>query len=144
MKKACYLFFVSIISTSVHSAPLSKSGLVTLLCDMTRVPDKEILKFSLAFNESERTIHLNGSPVGHPTFTAIQITGKDRVEDVTIPGVTRELSVSLDRVSGKLSVMTTPVATGGGEFSEWQKEKITSGKFDPIFIGHCLPTKLMF
>jgi hypothetical protein len=144
MKKAYYLLLVSILSNPVHSAPLSKSGLATLLCDMTRVPDKEILKFSLAFNESEKTMHLNGLPVGHPIFTAIQISGKDRAEDATIPGVSRELSVLLDRVSGKLSVMTLPVATDGGEFTEWQKEKITSRKFDPIFIGQCVPTKPMF
>lgn len=121
-----------------------KSSTVALICDTSRVHDKGQVQFSLVFNETERSILLNGSPVGEPTFTPYKVSGKNRFEDASIAGVSKEVSVSLDRVTGKFSLMTLPVATNGGEFTEDQKTKITSKPFDPIFIGSCELSKPKF
>lgn len=123
---------------------LAAAKTASLLCDTTRTPGNEKVQFSLVFNEAERSLLLNGSPFEERVFTPYRITGKNTVADAEIAGVSKELSVSLDRVTGKFALMSLPVATNGGEFTEYQKDQITSRKFDPLFTGSCELSKPKF
>ena len=127
---------------AVDSSASNKS--VSLLCDTKRVPGDEAVQFSLVFNEAERSLLLNGSAFEERAFTPYKINGKNTVKDAEIAGVSKEISVSLDRVTGKFAFMTLPIATNGGDFTEHQKDQITSRKFDPLFIGSCELSKPKF
>jgi hypothetical protein len=144
MQKTTAVIFSILTLASAASAAAGKDSLVSLLCDTTRVSDGGKVQFSVVFNEPKKSLLINGSPTGATTFTPHHITAKERLDFRVENGISYEMTVSLDRVSGAFLYMMDPVNNDGGAFTEAQLATIASGPTVQSFMGTCVPTKAMF
>lgn len=130
--------------TALPNATAVTNEATSLVCQTSRIADGGEVKFSLVFDESKRTVTLNGTLFRDVKFTPSRIDGSRRDANRLVPGVDRETSFSLDRMTGKFSLMMMPQPVHGDEFTEEQKARIVALPLDPSFIGRCTLAEPMF
>jgi hypothetical protein len=132
-------FFLAIacgfISTAYAS---SKDQAIPLVCNVTRALDGKGLQFSVVLKESERTVSVNGFVYKNVRFSPYRVDGSHLSPNVRVPGVLRDTSISIDRMTGVFFQSSLPATENGSDFTEQQKELISSLPLDPSFAGTCV------
>ena len=144
MNRTVFLFLAFACGLIPAANAASKTATVPLVCNVTRALDGKGLQFSVVLNENERTASVNGFVYKDVNFSPYRVDGGHVAPNVRVPGVMRETSISIDRMTGTFVQSSLPVTENGGDFTEQQKALISSLPLDPSFSGTCVAGKPKF
>lgn len=116
-----------------------------LKCDARNIHTDKIIEFSVILDESASTATINGTPFKNVRFSQYRIDGESRRPELLIPGIYRETSFKVDRVTGFFSFRDVPDTADGERMSDAQIEALNRYAIAfNSFIGKCMKAEPKF
>lgn len=126
------------------TALIAQADTVILSCAIKEQTSKNEGLISAVLDEKNRTAIVNESFYKDVQFDVSTISGEHQMPHFLIPGLVLKSSFNIDRVTGRVILMSNSITENGSELSEEQKMLMKTRNLNAFFWGVCKKTSQQF